>query len=207
MGFLAAHPAVAVIGGLAVGLGALGMSAESSSSRIKKALGGESLGDFNLDVDSVTVDVPSPKVKYADGATKLVDGIFGLLTDGLKDTPQQKEQMKTDVNSYVDGVLSDVDISESKKLASLKEQFEGGFIDAATYTARVKEVTDQSAILKADLETLRSETLTMVENLSGAPTATVQAQFDNIEELKRYREVGVKNSARISRIRALKRKV
>ena len=176
--------AAAAVGVLGFALYGLIKNAKSADDALNETLS-KNLGDAQLAFDSLTVEVPTPTIKYAEEGVTLIDGIYALLTDGMKDTEKQKEQMKTDVNTYIDTILSDVTLDESQKLQDLKDLYENGFIDAATYTEEVGKVIGQSALLKKDLETLRDETLLMVENLSGAPTKAVQAQFDKIEELKK----------------------
>lgn len=132
-------------------------------------------GEAKLNID-VEAKVPD--------AGSIYDKVYAALTDGKPDTAAQKTQLQTEIQSYYDGLVSEINLDTETKLANLKTQLENGFITMEDYQTRADAIKTSNGALITDVQATCADSLAYVSEMSGKSTEAVQGSLDKLEALK-----------------------
>jgi TP901 family phage tail tape measure protein len=192
LGAVAAGP-VGWITAAVAGLAALNQWATRDRSEVTKLkndlmeANSDGLEAFKRGAESLNQDVEvdvSVTANYQQEASQLYNDIYTWLTDGMPDTPEQKQAVNDKINEYYNNLISEVDLKESEEQQNLKNLLDNGFIDYDTYVTKAAEITANAQTSRAELQALNEEALTFVDTYAGQSTAKVEAAHGVIDELE-----------------------
>ena len=104
--------------------------------------------------------------------------IYETLTDGLADTEAVKSDLKDKVEEYAEGALKEAEEGYKAAVAQLDTS-------APDYQQRLQELQTEYETTKAEIISIRDDSLVIIDTLAGQTTAQVEASFDLIAELER----------------------
>ena len=104
--------------------------------------------------------------------------IYETLTDGLADDEETKTDLKTQVQTWAEGKLKEAEEGYNAAVAQLDPQ-------APDYQQRLQELRTEYETTKAEIISIRDDSLVIIDTLAGQTTAQVEASFDLIAELER----------------------
>ena len=143
----------------------------------------ERVAAFKKGLESVNVDVTVTATAKVN-AGKIYDEIYAALTDGKPDTAAQKAALETEVQTYYDELVGEINLDTETKLAGLKEQLENGFITLEEYQTRADAITTNNGALVLSVQQTCADSLAYVSDMSGKSTVAVQGSLDELEALK-----------------------
>ena len=130
------------------------------------------------DVDEIIGVYDAANGRLRDETPNFYDTIYETLTDGQPDDAAAIEQMKTSVQDWASEALSAAEEAYNAAVAELDP-------DAPDYQTRLAELNAEYETTKAEIESIRDDSLTIIDTLAGQTTAQVEASFDMIAELER----------------------
>ena len=139
--------------------------------KLKKA--GLTDGDIN-EVLGV-YDEMTGKVK--DGTPNIMQEIYDKLTDGKPDDKQTVESLKGQIESYISGLLAELETTYKTKLGELDTT-------AADYEEKKKALDEWYATTKASITEMDTGMRSLVTELANAPTAVVQSKLAEFAALE-----------------------
>ena len=104
--------------------------------------------------------------------------IYDTLTDGLADDDAVKSDLKDKVEKYAEGALKEAEEGYKAAVAQLDTS-------APDYQQRLQELQTEYETTKAEIISIRDDSLVIIDTLAGQTTAQVEASFDLIAELER----------------------
>ena len=104
--------------------------------------------------------------------------IYETLTDGLSDTEAVKSDLKDKVEKYAEGALKEAEEGYKAAVAQLDTS-------EPDYQQRLQELQTEYETTKAEIISIRDDSLVIIDTLAGQTTAQVEASFDLIAELER----------------------
>lgn len=104
--------------------------------------------------------------------------IYETLTDGLADDEAVKSDLKDKVEKYAEGALKEAEEGYKAAVAQLDTS-------APDYQQRLQELQTEYETTKAEIISIRDDSLVIIDTLAGQTTAQVEASFDLIAELER----------------------
>ncbi len=104
--------------------------------------------------------------------------IYETLTDGLADDDAVKSDLKDKVEKYAEGALKEAEEGYKAAVAQLDTS-------APDYQQRLQELQTEYETTKAEIISIRDDSLVIIDTLAGQTTAQVEASFDLIAELER----------------------
>ena len=104
--------------------------------------------------------------------------IYETLTDGLADDEETKTGLKTQVQTWAEGKLKEAEEGYNAAVAQLDTS-------APDYQQRLQELQTEYETAKAEIISIRDDSLVIIDTLAGQTTAQVEASFDLIAELER----------------------
>ena len=130
------------------------------------------------DVDEIIGVYDAANGRLRDETPNFYDTIYETLTDGQPDDESAIEQMKTSVQGWASETLSAAEEAYNAAVAELDP-------DAPDYQTRLAELNAEYETTKAEIKSIRDDSLTIIDTLAGQTTAQVEASFDMIAELER----------------------
>ena len=116
--------------------------------------------------------------RIKDGAPSFAETIYETLTDGMADDEAAIAKMKGEVETWASEALSAAEEAYNAAVAELDP-------DAPDYQTRLNELNAEYETTKSEIEGIRDDSLTIIDNLAGQTTAQVEASFEQIAELER----------------------
>lgn len=104
--------------------------------------------------------------------------IYDTLTDGLADTEAVKADLKAQVQKSAEDMLKEAEEGYNAAVAQLDTS-------APDYQQRLQELRTEYETTKAEIISIRDDSLVIIDTLAGQTTAQVEASFDLIAELER----------------------
>ena len=104
--------------------------------------------------------------------------IYEALTDGLADTDAVKSDLKDKVQKSAEDMLKEAEEGYKAAVAQLDTS-------APDYQQRLQELQTEYETTKAEIISIRDDSLVIIDTLAGQTTAQVEASFDLIAELER----------------------
>ena len=130
------------------------------------------------EVDSIIALYNEANGRIKDGAPSFAETIYETLTDGMADDEAAIEKMKGEVETWASEALSAAEEAYNAAVAKLDP-------DAPDYQTRLNELNAEYETTKSEIEGIRDDSLTIIDNLAGQTTAQVEASFEQIAELER----------------------
>ena len=130
------------------------------------------------DVDEIIGVYDAANGRLRDETPNFYDTIYETLTDGQPDDESAIEQMKASVNDWASETLGAAEEAYNAAVAELDP-------DAPDYQTRLAELNEEYETTKAEIKSIRDDSLTIIDTLAGQTTAQVEASFDMIAELER----------------------
>ena len=130
------------------------------------------------EVDSIVALYNDANGRLKDGTPNFAQTIYETLTDGMADDEAAIEKMKGEVETWASEALSAAEEAYNAAVAELNP-------DAPEYQTRLNELNAEYETTKAEIEGIRDDSLTIIDNLAGQTTAQVEASFEQIAELER----------------------
>jgi len=171
-----------VISGITTSLG-------TGKSNLVEALSGLGLSDD--EIAEIVSPITQIQAKLKAEADSIYDNIYALLTDGKPDTAEQTQQLKADVQAYIDELMEGVDLSTEKGqeyAAALQELQATSFAYIETMSGKSKTEVEKSM---ADLRALSEEAARLKGDILGY---TVEAGRSNEDINVRMVKAGVTTS-------------
>ena len=103
--------------------------------------------------------------------------IYEKLTDGLADDEQTVSGLKDEVQQWADGVLKDMEDGYNAALAELDPQ-------APDYATRLKELNTEYTTAKTEIETIKNDSLAIIDALAGQSTQSVEDAYQTIADIE-----------------------
>lgn len=107
----------------------------------------------------------------------IAETIYAALTDGLADDETTVSGLKEQVEGWASDRMTEIEEGYEAALAKLDPT-------APDYNAKVAELTAQYEQAKSDVETIKSDSLVIIDNLAGQSTAAVQAAYEDIAAIE-----------------------
>lgn len=103
--------------------------------------------------------------------------IYEKLTDGLADDEQTVSGLKDDVQQWAEGVLKEMEDGYNAALAELDPQ-------APDYATRLKELNTEYTTAKTEIETIKNDSLAIIDALAGQSTQSVEDAYQTIADIE-----------------------
>lgn len=130
------------------------------------------------EVDSIVALYNEANGRLKDGTPNIAQTIYEALTDGLADDDTVKSDLKDKVEKYAEGALKEAEEGYKAAVAQLDTS-------APDYQQRLQELQTEYETAKAEIISIRDDSLVIIDTLAGQTTAQVEASFDMIAELER----------------------
>lgn len=130
------------------------------------------------DIDEIIGVYNEANGRLQNETPSIAQTIYETLTDGLADDEAVKSDLKTQVETWAAGKLKEAEEGYKAAVAQLDTT-------APDYQQRLAELNEQYETTKAEITSIRDDTLVIVDTLAGQTTAQVEASFDLIAELER----------------------
>lgn len=121
---------------------------------------------YNENIGKIGNDMPS-----------IAEKIYDALTDGLEDSPEVVEQLKSDVEEWADGKLKEAEEGYNAAVEKLNPK-------DPEYKTKLTELTTEYETVKGEIESIKDASLTIIDNLAGQSTASVEAAYQTIADLE-----------------------
>lgn len=103
--------------------------------------------------------------------------IYEKLTDGLADDEQTVSGLKDEVQQWAEGVLKDMEDGYNAALAKLDP-------NAPDYATRLAELNTQYETAKTEIETIKNDSLAIIDALAGQSTQSVEDAYQTIADIE-----------------------
>lgn len=116
--------------------------------------------------------------RLASETQSIAQTIYDTLTDGLADDDTTKADLKTQVQTWAEDKLNDIEAGYNAAVAQLDTS-------APDYQKRLQELQTEYETTKAEIISIRDDSLVIIDTLAGQTSAQVEASFDLIADLER----------------------
>ena len=158
---------------------AIALGATSDETLIRNCL--QQLGVPDSVIDEILSTYDSVATGIAGKLNNLYSSIYKWLTDGEKDTEEDKELLKQQIMGIYDDLYSDIDDWEASEEEKLKK--EGKNLDPEEYAKRLKAIQDKGAEMRAELEKNAKAAAAFLDDMAGKNT---QYCTEHMGELQTY---------------------
>lgn len=129
------------------------------------------------DVDAIIGVYNEANGRLADGTPNVAETIYDALTDGLADDEETVSGLKNKVETWATDRMTDIETAYNAAIKKLDPT-------APDYEAKVAELTAQYDQAKKDVQTIKNDSLKVVDALAGQSTKAVQAAYQDIADLE-----------------------
>lgn len=129
------------------------------------------------DVDAIIGVYNEANGRLADETPSVAETIYDALTDGLADDEETVSGLKAKVEAWATDRMDDIEKAYNAAVAKLDPT-------APDYEAKVAELTEQYNQAKKDVQTIKNDSLEVVDALAGQSTKAVQAAYQDIADLE-----------------------
>lgn len=137
----------------------------------------EMAGLSDKDIDAVIGVYNTANGRLATETPNIAETIYDALTDGLADDEETVSGLKAKVEAWATDRMKDIEEGYKAGLAKLDPT-------APDYEAKVAELTAQYEQAKKDVQTIKDDSLEVVDALAGQSTKAVQAAYQDIADLE-----------------------
>ena len=130
------------------------------------------------DIDALVAFYNEANGRLQNETPSVAQTIYETLTDGLADDEAVKSDLKDKVEKYAEGALKEAEEGYKAAVAQLDTS-------APDYQQRLQELQTEYETTKAEIISIRDDSLVIIDTLAGQTTAQVEASFDLIAELER----------------------
>lgn len=111
--------------------------------------------------------------RLADGTPNFAQTIYEKLTDGLADDEETVNALKEEVNTWASDALKALEEGYNAALAELDPQ-------APDYAQRLAELNAQYEAAKTEIETIKADSIVIIDSLAGQSTQSVENAYETI---------------------------
>lgn len=130
------------------------------------------------DVDEIVGVFNQAQGRLADETPSFVQTIYEKLTDGLTDDAETVNNLKDQVNTWADGALSAATEGYNEAVAELD-------VNDPQYQQRLTELQTEYKTTKGEIESIRDDSLTIIDNLAGQSTQSVENAYQTITGIEK----------------------
>lgn len=116
--------------------------------------------------------------KLGDQTPSIMEEIYDKLTDGEPDDEQTVSAIKEKIQTYIDGLLTELESTYAAKTAELDTT-------AADYKEKKAALDEWYNSTKTQITDMNTGMVALVDELAGAPTAVVEARMAEFAEMER----------------------
>ena len=114
--------------------------------------------------------------RLRDGTPNFAQTIYETLTDGMVDDEETVEKIKGDVYAWADEALTAAEDAYNKAGAELDPE-------APDYQTRLNELNAEYDATVAEIESIRDDSITIIDNLAGQSTQSVENAYQTIADI------------------------
>lgn len=151
--------------------------AQANGSNVALRHYAEMAGLDDDDVDAIIGIYNEANGRLADGTPNVAETIYDALTDGLADDEETVSGLKNKVETWATDRMTDIETAYNAAIKKLDPT-------APDYEAKVAELTAQYDQAKKDVQTIKNDSLKVVDALAGQSTKAVQAAYQDIADLE-----------------------
>ena len=111
--------------------------------------------------------------RLGDGTPNFAQTIYEKLTDGLADDEETVSALKEEVNTWASDALKALEEGYNAALAELDPQ-------APDYAQRLAELNAQYEAAKTEIETIKADSIVIIDSLAGQSTQSVENAYETI---------------------------
>nr|DAP80367.1 MAG TPA: tail tape measure protein [Caudoviricetes sp.] len=167
--------------GLNVGIDATTLArltAQANGSRIVLKGLLKDVGLSDSDIAQVVSVYDTMTGKLGDQTPSIMEEIYDKLTDGEPDDEQTVSAIKEKIQTYIDGLLTELESTYAAKSAELDTT-------AADYKEKKAALDEWYNSTKTQITDMNTGMVALVDELAGAPTAVVEARMAEFAEMER----------------------
>lgn len=125
------------------------------------------------DVDEIVGVFNQAQGRLADETPSFVQTIYEKLTDGLTDDAETVNDLKDHVNTWADGALRAATEGYNEAVGELD-------VNDPQYQQRLTELRTEYETAKGEIESIRDDSLVIIDNLAGQSTQSVENAYQTI---------------------------
>ena len=166
--------------GLNVGIDATTLArltAQANGSRIVLKGLLKDIGLTDSDIAQVTAVYDEMMGKVGEATPSIIEEIYDKLTDGEPDDEQTVSGLKEKIQTYIDGLLTELETAYAEKSAELD-------VTAEDYQEKKAALDQWYSSTKASITGMNTDMTTLVDTLAGAPTSVVQARMAEFAQME-----------------------
>lgn len=167
--------------GLNVGIDATTLArltAQANGSRIVLKGLLKDVGLSDSDISQVVSVYDTMTGKLGDQTPSIMEEIYDKLTDGKPDDEQTVSALKEKIQTYIDGLLTELESTYAAKSAELDTT-------ADDYKEKKAALDEWYNSTKTQITDMNTGMVALVDELAGAPTAVVEARMAEFAEMER----------------------
>lgn len=150
---------------------------QANGSNVALRHAAEMAGLDDDDVDAIIGVYNEANGRLADETPSVAETIYDALTDGLADDEETVSGLKAKIEAWATDRMKDIEEGYKAGLAKLDPT-------APDYEAKVAELTAQYEQAKKDVQTIKNDSLEVVDALAGQSTKAVQDAYQDIADLE-----------------------
>ena len=152
--------------------------AQADGSKIALTTALKEAGLKEEDVTSITALYDEMTGRVVDGTPNIMEEIYNKLTDGKPDDDQTVAALKEEIESYVGGLLTELEATYQAKLGELD-------ITASDYEEKKQALDEWYTSTKESVLSMDAGMRSLVAEMANAPTSIVQAKMEEFAEIER----------------------
>ncbi|MBQ8508043.1 MAG: tape measure protein [Clostridia bacterium] len=152
--------------------------AQANGSRIALRASLKSAGLSESDISEITGLYDEMTGRVVDGTPNIMEEIYDKLTDGKPDDTQTVESLKSQIESYIGGLLTELETAYQAKLGELD-------VTASDYEEKKAVLDEWYNTTKASITEMDEGMRSLVTEMANAPTSIVQSKMAEFAEIER----------------------
>lgn len=152
--------------------------AQANGSKIALRSSLKSAGLSESDISEITGLYDEMTGRVVDGTPNIMEEIYDKLTDGKPDDTQTVESLKSQIESYIGGLLTELETAYQAKLGELD-------VTASDYEEKKAVLDEWYNTTKASITEMDEGMRSLVTEMANAPTSIVQSKMAEFAEIER----------------------
>lgn len=152
--------------------------AQANGSKIALRASLKSAGLSESDISEITGLYDEMTGRVVDGTPNIMEEIYDKLTDGKPDDAQTVESLKSQIESYVGGLITELETAYQAKLGELD-------VTASDYEEKKAVLDEWYNTTKASITEMDEGMRSLVTEMANAPTSIVQSKMAEFAEIER----------------------
>ena len=159
-------------------LSSLGVEINKSINSLMDTVDEDRLKQIQAKIDGKvdTSDLDAAEIDLKTKINTLYNNIRQVLTDGAPDTEEVLKPIKEEVDETVNTLYEQIDEAERQQIEALDP-------NAPNFAEACKNIKDEAASAKQEVETLHSGINGFIESMAGKSAATVEGSIDQLQTL------------------------